>query len=296
MSGRLITPQSKPLCFVIGPIGQERSEARKHSDFFLNALIRYVLEADEFGYKVKRADEDADPGMIGDRVITDILQAELVVADLTYLNPDVFYELGIRHSVIKPAIHVARHGTILPFDTVSQRTLFCDVSEWDSIVQCRTRLAEAARAIKTPGFRVSNPVTQANGSARLQESADPKDFLVAQMQERLATLEMKTQNHTQSQDQLPYASSFSIAIDMRSILPRGRSHSARLAKVPSSANLRQLAETIAHSLLSGGIINQEWVLQDESTGEALLRYDASSPIPRCNIGGFGPDAGILSHC
>ena len=67
----------KPLCFVIGPIGADGSPERKHADLLLHAVIKHVLEADEFGYRVKRADEDADPGMIGDRMISDILDAEL---------------------------------------------------------------------------------------------------------------------------------------------------------------------------------------------------------------------------
>jgi hypothetical protein len=77
-----------PLCFVIGPIGKDRSPERKHADLLLHAVIKHVLEAQEFGYKVRRADEDADPGMIGDRVISDIINADLVVADLTNMNKD----------------------------------------------------------------------------------------------------------------------------------------------------------------------------------------------------------------
>src|SRR5271165_2172238 len=100
-------------CFVIGPIGKDGSPERRHADLLLNAMIKHVLEAEEFGYKVKRADEDADPGMIGDRVISDIINAELVVADLTDLNPNAFYELGIRHSKEKSVIHVAKLGTQL---------------------------------------------------------------------------------------------------------------------------------------------------------------------------------------
>ena len=42
-----------PLCFVIGPIGKDGSQERKHADLLLHAVIRHVLEAEEFGYKVK---------------------------------------------------------------------------------------------------------------------------------------------------------------------------------------------------------------------------------------------------
>jgi hypothetical protein len=71
---------------------------RAHADLLLNLVIKEVLETPEFGFAVKRADEDADPGMINDRVIQDILNSELAVADLSFLRPNAFYELGIRHA------------------------------------------------------------------------------------------------------------------------------------------------------------------------------------------------------
>ena len=177
------------LCFVVGPIGKDGSPERKHSDLLLNAVIKQVLQQTEFGYLVKRADEDADPGMIGDRVISDLINAELVVADLTDLNPNAFYELGIRHSTEKPTIHVARAQTILPFDTVTHRTIFVDLTDWHSIEQARERLASSARAIKAPEYKVSNPITQANASFKMRQSEDPRDRVIAQMQERMAALE-----------------------------------------------------------------------------------------------------------
>jgi len=104
---------------------------------------------------VKRADEDSDPGMIGDRMISDVINAELIVADLTDLNPNAFYELGIRHSTEKPMIHIARSGTDLPFDAVPHRTIFVDLTDWHSIERRRARLADCARAIKSLDYKVS---------------------------------------------------------------------------------------------------------------------------------------------
>jgi hypothetical protein len=183
-----------PLCFVIGPIGKEASLERRHADLLLHSIIKHVLEAVEFGYKVKRADEDADPGMIGDRVISDIIHAELVVADLTDLNPNAFYELGIRHSTEKPTIHIAKAGTILPFDTVAHRTIFVDLTDWHSTEAGRSRLAQSARAIKDQEYRVSNPITQANASFQMRESADPRDHVIAELRERIGSLEMRLQD------------------------------------------------------------------------------------------------------
>lgn len=186
------SPPKKLLCFVIGPIGDDNSLERKHADLLLHGVIKQVLEAEEFRYTVKRADEDADPGMIGDRVISDIIHADLVVADLTDLNPNAFYELGIRHSIEKPTIHVAKSGTRLPFDNVSHRTIFVDLTDWHSTERSRSQLAASARAIKELGFQVTNPITQANASFKMRESADPRERIIADLQERVSSLELRS--------------------------------------------------------------------------------------------------------
>jgi hypothetical protein len=184
-------PAEKPLCFVIGPIGKAGSADRKHADFLLKGIIRPALSSEEAGYVVKRADEDADPGMITDRIISDIINADLVVADLTGLNANVFYELGIRHSVPKPVIHIAKANTPLPFDNAMHRVIFVDISDWTDVEGARCRLADSARAIKAPDYRVSNPVTHALGNFKMRASGDPSEKLLADMVERFASLEAR---------------------------------------------------------------------------------------------------------
>ncbi len=191
---------AQPLCFVVGPIGKDGTPERKHADLLLNAVIKHTLTTAEFGYLVKRADEDSDPGMIGDRMISDVINADLVVADLTDLNPNAFYELGIRHSTERPTIHIARLGTVLPFDTVTHRTIFVDLTDWRSIEQSRARLAESARAIKLPDYKVSNPITQANASFRMRQSEDPRDQVLASVLERLDSLEGRSNPAGQDRD------------------------------------------------------------------------------------------------
>src|ERR1700733_536693 len=149
-----------PLCFVVGPIGDDGSNERKHADLLLHTVVKDVLESEELGSLVRRADEDADPGMIGDRMVTDVIHADLVVADPTNLNANAFYALGIRHSTERPT----KKGTRLPFDNVAHRTIFVDLTEWRSIENARVQLAASVRTIKAPGYQVSNPITQANAS------------------------------------------------------------------------------------------------------------------------------------
>jgi hypothetical protein len=155
----------------------------------LHGIIKPALETEEFGYHVKRADEDATPGMISDRIISDILNAKLVVADLTELNPNTFYELGICHLAQKPAIHIARIDTHLPFDLAPHRAIPVNVLDYRSVEDAKSQLADAARIVNSAGYRVSNPVTHAVTISNLRISADPIDRAVADIQDRLTSLE-----------------------------------------------------------------------------------------------------------
>lgn len=86
-------------CFVIAPIGEPGSETRRRSDQILNHVIKPV--AKQAGYAAVRADEEGEPGLITHQVIQHLLDDPLVIADLTGRNPNVFYELAIRHAINK---------------------------------------------------------------------------------------------------------------------------------------------------------------------------------------------------
>lgn len=168
-------------CFVIGPIGEPGSEHRKLADWLLKGIVKPVLESERFGYRVTRADECPDPGSITDQIITSVMEADLVIADLTSHNPNAFYELAIRHMVVKPVIHMILKGQIIPFDTKDYRTIIYDVSEFEGLEAAKQALADQVEAIESPDFRVSNPVTKARGHQALASSADTRDQMIADL-------------------------------------------------------------------------------------------------------------------
>src|SRR3954471_6032863 len=105
MSKTMAEASAAKECFVVSPIGEPGSATRKHADMVLNSIVKPVATKSEFGFVVARADEISDPGMINDQVIVKIISAQLVVADLSFLNPNVFYEIGLRHATGKPIVH-----------------------------------------------------------------------------------------------------------------------------------------------------------------------------------------------
>lgn len=112
-------------CFIITPIGGERSDVRDALDGLLNNVLTPVLLDAGFEEKdITVAHQMKDSGSINTQLITRIIEDELCIVNLTGLNPNVMYELAIRHAVGKPVVIIAENGTKLPFDIIDQRTIF----------------------------------------------------------------------------------------------------------------------------------------------------------------------------
>jgi len=119
-------------CLVIGPIGGVSSATRERSDRLLKMLICPTLAA--HGYNAKRADQFiTSHGDINDEIFGHLIEDELVIADLSEHNPNVYYELAIRHAVRKPFIHIIQANDKLPFDVQNMRTIQVDLGSDESI-------------------------------------------------------------------------------------------------------------------------------------------------------------------
>ena len=120
------------VCFFIGPIGEPDSEYRQHSDMVLESLVRPAME--QFGLEVKRADEIHNPGLINKQIFEYLLRSRLAIADLSYHNPNVFYELAIRHAKNLPTVQMIRKADRIPFDINQSRTIVIDTTDIYSFV------------------------------------------------------------------------------------------------------------------------------------------------------------------
>jgi hypothetical protein len=195
----------KETCFVIGPIGPEDSETRVHADWLYEGVIKPAIKNfPEFSEPV-RADKIAQPGMITTQVIEMLLEAKLVIADLSLSNPNAFYEIGIRHMVQKPIVHMQLKQESPPFDVNGYRAIRFSMKHPADIAAAQGALVEQIRLANSPEHRVENPVTHARGAIRLEKTATPEQkVLITEMRsisERLALLETRQESGRSWQNQ-----------------------------------------------------------------------------------------------
>ncbi len=86
-----------------------------------NDFIKKPLEA--IGYSIKRADDIFKSSSIMEDIIRSIREADIIIADLTDKNPNVFYELGRAHEGEKYVIQICQKKTEIPFDLGHIRTI-----------------------------------------------------------------------------------------------------------------------------------------------------------------------------
>ena len=134
---------NKDKCFIITPIGDDTDPIRRHIDGIIDAALRPALE-DKYDLVV--AHRISEPGSITKQIITEIYSAKLVVANLTNRNPNVMYELALRHSLGKPVIMIAEKGTPLPSDIVMERTIFYQ-NDARGVIELRESIAAAEKEI-----------------------------------------------------------------------------------------------------------------------------------------------------
>jgi hypothetical protein len=134
------------ICFFMAPIGKEGDEKRKHSDMVLSTLVAPALS--QSGLSVIRADQIEKPGMISKHIIEYIWKSRLAIVDLSFHNPNVFYELAIRHMLGKPTVHIVKKSDGIPFDIGNFRTIELEDMGYDFVARIETHKVTIANYVR----------------------------------------------------------------------------------------------------------------------------------------------------
>ncbi len=169
----------KRKCFIITPIGDEGSETRDKAEGVIES-INSIFEALDFELFVPH--RMPKPGSITKQILECILNHDLVVANLTELNPNVMYELAVRHSTAKPVITIAELGTKLPFDITTERTIFY-TNDMRGVPKLQKELKSSISSINFDIPEFDNPIYRAQRDFNFKETVtEGKDaYIIEQL-------------------------------------------------------------------------------------------------------------------
>lgn len=144
-------------CFVIMPFSTTASCTTRQWTWIYKNLFKKAVEDAGLGYECRRS--TATRGSIIKGIIEDLDESWVVLADLTDRNPNVFYELGIRHSFGPRTILIAQKRTDIPFDL---RGYASHIYEWNTIKgrnKFKKNIKSLLKEIDDNPNRSDNPVT-----------------------------------------------------------------------------------------------------------------------------------------
>ncbi|HSR67516.1 MAG TPA: TRAFs-binding domain-containing protein [Acidobacteriota bacterium] len=181
----------RPVCFVAMPFGQKSPPGKSEPLIDFDAVFEHIeTVVTQLGLECIRADVELSGGFVQGAMYERLLVAEYVIADLTFSNPNVTYEVGVRHGASsRPTILIGalRFFGNLPFDFKPLRVLPYDLADDGSLPEdkaggFRAALQQRLHAAVEGELPVDNPIMQVTSwtpSGRLEH--DKTDVYLSRM-------------------------------------------------------------------------------------------------------------------
>lgn len=258
----------KKTCFVIAPIGQTNSSIRRKIDGLMDEVFIPIL--DELGCSVEIAHRIAAPGRITNQIMTHIIGDDLVIADLSGLNPNVMYELAIRHAINKPVIQICETETRLPFDVSDERTIFFD-DDVSGIKALKNQLRKTIQYCFENNAYGDNPVLYALRELdilRATPTTDARRDLGTHVIDRLDQLEASIGDAVRPRNRLN--NPIRVVMD----------YTVTFSSEPSKGDIHQRAIIISQTLeqlVPDAALTLDWQSVNEDTRIITLRIDIITP-------------------
>ncbi|KAB5489516.1 hypothetical protein [Flagellimonas hadalis] len=169
MAKKELNNKERPNCFIIMPFGGWFD--KYFSDIYVPAI-------EKAGFEAKRADDLYRPGNIVNDIWNYTKNANVILADLTNKNPNVFYELGLAHAITKPAILITASMEDVPFDLRSLRVIVYDKNspDWGDIL--KDKIAKALEeTLKSPEDAIPPTFLEVSKTKRLKVGEEEKELL-----------------------------------------------------------------------------------------------------------------------
>jgi hypothetical protein len=132
-------------CFIIMPISDVDGYPKGHFGHVYEDIISPSCEM--AGYQAVRADEVKATNLIHLDILKNLIDAPIVICDLSSRNPNVLFELGIRQAFDKPVVLIQEAGTPKIFDIAPLRYLeYSKEMKYHDVLQIQKELKDAIEA------------------------------------------------------------------------------------------------------------------------------------------------------
>jgi hypothetical protein len=198
-----------PLCFILMPFGKKPNPDGSVVDFDAVHTQIIVPAVEAANLEALRADEETTSGIIHKPMFERLILCRFAVVDLTQFNPNVYYELGVRHAV-RPhsTVQIIAEGARLPFDIQMLRTIHyrlgkAGAPDPDAIETTRTALTKFLEEAKkeapdSPIFQVLDGLRPAELDSSRADTFRDRVERSKQQKDRLALARRRTVDDVRS--------------------------------------------------------------------------------------------------
>ena len=301
-----MTKMSSSKAFVLMPFEGE-------FDAVYEAQIRPALE--DASYVVQRADSLLDQRNVLRDVVEGISGADLVIAELTGLNTNVLYEVGLAHGLGIPVVLLTQELEEVPFDLRGYRIQVYS-TRFDEIGKLRESLTSIARSHAEGTLSFGSPVTDfaqdggASPEPTTTETAGDVESATAGFLDRLASLEESATQLGEISERLSEAT-VDVGEDMNRVSGRmdalemsrpGAAVQARKLASMAASDLTRYAErvetelpalaTVVDSLVDSGLGHVKWLLESDDPDIRGQVVDAREGMAELLEGSTGALEGV----
>lgn len=193
--------QEFPICLVIMPFSDPKGYEQGHFRKIYDQILAPAIE--QAGYAPHRIDENSESTMIHGKLLDQLINAPMVLCDISSKNPNVLYELGIRHAFDKPVVLVQEKGQDRIFDIAGLTTTeYRKERLYDEVIADQQVIADAIRqTASAEKYSIMSLVklfpAEPNHDKKLSNE-DRIELLLADITQKLNRLEERSQKETVS--------------------------------------------------------------------------------------------------
>ncbi|MFQ5822154.1 MAG: DUF1566 domain-containing protein [Candidatus Heimdallarchaeota archaeon] len=202
--------KKKKVCFVIMPFSDERKEVYTYG-------IKPACQM--AGFTPIRVDELTGHFNINRKIIEHIFSSDVIIAELTDKNPNVYYELGVGHTIDNKTIMIVQNTRDLPFDIRNYRCIEY-MQSVEGLRKLEEKLHESLLTIREWRKQPSNPV---------QDFKPPDSFIPKSVVEEVQRKLNKRESEISALQQ-------EVELLRRQLIEKGSS--AKASKIPKKFKLR----------------------------------------------------------